>query len=249
MEEVKKGNRSSFDMEEYKYTVEKDRFTNGYDRMFSDYIGIIMGIFPIFVAVFMSIKDTKTNMYSLVYSRNTSSTKLILSRYFALVFMMILPIIALGVKETVIFVLYANTNNVSIDIFALFKYIVWWIVPTLMIVTSIGMFLTILTDTVLAIAIGLLIWFMNVSSISLEGNYPLTGLFIRHNDYRKGILIVENFREIMTNRILITSLSLLIVIATIYAYEKKRSGKIDIGTKMGKYLRFNKNKHKINYSK
>ncbi len=160
-------------MEEYKYNIENDKLTNGYAQLFSDYIGIIMGIFPIFVAVFMSIKDSKTRMNLLIYSRKVSLLKLVLCRYFALVFMMLIPVVALRIKETVVFIFFANNQGLSIDLFAFIKYIVWWILPTLMIITSIGMFLTIFTDTAIAIVIGLFIWFINLMNIELIGDYPL----------------------------------------------------------------------------
>lgn len=236
-------------MEEYEYVIKEDKLTGAYGRVFSDYLGIVMGIFPIFVAVFMSIKDKKTKMDSLIYSRNTSSSKLMLSRFFALVFMMILPVIALAIKETIIFIIYANTNSISIDILGIIKYAIWWLVPTLMMTTSIGMFLTLLTDTPIAIIIGLFNWFLNLNNIALQGDYPVLGLFIRHNSYRNGLLIVENFNQIMINRILITVISLLVVLASIFIYEQKRSGKIDIGTKVGKWFSFNKNKHKASHIK
>jgi len=236
-------------MEDYEYTINKDKLTSAYARLFCDYIGIIIGIFPIFVAVFMSIKDKKTKMYNLVYSRNTSSLKLIFSRYFALVFMMLIPVMALGIKETIIFILYANSNNLSIDLFAFIKYIIWWIMPTLMMITSLGIFLTLLTDTPLVILVGLFIWFINLNNIKLSGDYPTLGLFIRHNTERNGTLIAENFNKIMMNRLLITGISLLIVLATSYIYEKKRSGRLDISTKMEKWFRFSKSKHKTSYIK
>lgn len=236
-------------IEEYEYLIEKDKLTNGYARLFSDYLGIVMGIFPIFVAVFMSIKDRKTKMSPLIYSRNTSSSKIILTRFFSLVFMMLIPIIVLGIKETATCYIYANSNNIAIDVFAFIKYIVWWLLPTLMMVTSIGMFFTLLTDTPIAIAIGLFMWFSNLINIGLKGDYPILGLFVRHNSYKNGILIAENFSKIMTNRLLITGISLLIVGTTICIYESKRSGKLDMGRKMGKLFSFNKDKHKTSYSK
>ncbi len=236
-------------VEEYEYMLQKDKLTSGYARLFCDYMGIVVGIFPIFVVVFTSIKDRRSKMEELVYFRETSSLKLLLSRYFSLIFMMILPIIILGIKETITFMSFANSENLNIDLFAFVKYIVWWILPTLMIVTAIGMFLTTLTDTPVAIAVELFIWFFNINNIQLTGDYPLLGLFIRHNNRGKGMLIVENFSKIMTNRLVIAALALLIVIVTVFIYEQKRRGKLDIGRKMGKWFSFNKNKPKVKYTR
>lgn len=235
-------------VEEYEYMIQKDKLTNGYARLFCDYMGIVIGIFPIFVVVSTAIKDKRSKMEELVYFRETSSLKLVLSRYFSLVFMMILPIIILGIKETITFISFANTENLSVDLFAFVKYIVWWILPTLMIVTAIGMFLTTLTDTPVAIAVELFIWFFNINNIQLTGDYPLLGLFVRHNNRGKGMLIAENFSKIMTNRLAIAALALLIVIVTVFIYEQKRRGKLGVRRKMGKWFSFNKNKPKVKYT-
>lgn len=234
---------------EHQYMMHEDKLTNAYARLFCDYMGVVMGIFPIFVAVFMSIRDNRSKMNELVYLRNTSSLKLILSRYFSMVFMMILPIILLGIKETYTFMSFAKSENLSIDLLAFIKYTAWWLLPTLMIVTAIGVFLTTLTNTPVAIAVSLFIWFFNLYNIKLAGDYPLLGLFIRHNidmPNGEGALIVENFGAIMTNRIIITALALLMVIITIFIYEQKRRGRFDINTKIRKRIRFNKNKYEAN---
>ncbi|AFS79747.1 ABC transporter permease protein [Gottschalkia acidurici 9a] len=241
-------------VQEYEHMVENNKFKyefpswmNGYARLFCDYIGIVMGIFPIFVAVFMSIKDNRSKMSALVYSRSASSSKIVLSRYFSLIFMMILPVIAIGIKETTTFMVFANNQNFNIDAFAFIKYIAWWIIPTIMIVTAVGILLTTLTDTPVAILVGLIMWCFSVASIELTGDYPLLGLFIRHNSENEGTLIIENFSEIMLNRVAITGFALLIVIATVFIYEQKRRGKLDISSKIGKWNRFNKVESKTNH--
>ncbi len=42
------------------------------------------------------------------------------------------------------------------------------------------------------------------------------------------MMVVENYNKIMSNRLLITGLSLFIVVATIIIYERKRRGKLEI---------------------
>ncbi|MCD5414709.1 MAG: ABC transporter permease [Clostridiales bacterium] len=218
----------------YKYIVSEDKFTNAYARLSADYLGIVMCIFPVFVAVLMSLKDKKTKMLELVFSRKTSSLKLIFTRYFSLVFMMILPVLLLSFRETITFISFANIENVNIDLFAFFKYTIWWILPTLMLVTAIGVFITTVTGRAIAIAIVLFLWFLNISTIDLSGEYPILGFLIRHNTMRDGALITENFNSIMMNRLLIAGLAILLVIATVAIYEQKRSGKFGFNRKTRK---------------
>jgi hypothetical protein len=183
-------------------------------------------------------------MNELVYSRNTSSIKLILSRYFALVVMMIIPILLISLEPLIQFIRFSAVENIPIDVFAFIKYILWWIMPTLMIVTAIGIFLSTLTNTAAAIAVQLFIWFLNISTIGLTGDYPTFGLFIRHNDSKMGTLIRDNAASITMNRFIITLIALILVVITTYVYEQKRRGNFDFNTKDRKLFKFNGNKSK-----
>ena len=65
--------------------------------------------------------------------------------------MMILPVLILGMKDLLPLIFFAKDKGISIDNLAFIKYTLWWILPTLMIVTAGGMSITILTDTPVAI--------------------------------------------------------------------------------------------------
>ncbi|MGX9755287.1 ABC transporter permease [Clostridioides difficile] len=235
-------------MQDYNYTIQNDKVTNGYARIFCDYIGIILSIFPVFVAVFMSMKDRRSRMSEIVYSKQASTSKIILSRYFALVFMMMLPVLILGIKELLPLISFAGDEGISIDNLAFIKYTLWWLLPTLMIVTAIGMSLTVLTDTPVAIIVQLIWWFYSINSIGLKGDYPSMGLMIRHNNVLNGTIIAENFNAIMSNRLLMGLGALIIVLITIFLYEQKRRGNLNVGSKFSKLFSFNKRKLQIKHS-
>lgn len=235
-------------MQDYNYTIQKDKVTNGYARIFCDYIGIILSIFPVFVAVFMSMKDRRSRMSEIVYSRQASTSKIILSRYFALVFMMMLPVLILSIKELLPLISFAKDEGISVDNLAFVKYTLWWLLPTLMIVTAVGVSLTVLTDTPVAIIFQLVWWFYSINSIGLEGDYPSVGLMIRHNNVLNGTIIVENFNSIMSNRILMGLGALIIVLITTFLYEQKRRGNLNVGSKFSQLFSFNKRKLQIKYS-
>ncbi|NMB00726.1 MAG: ABC transporter permease [Firmicutes bacterium] len=223
-------------VEEWEYMVHKDLITNGLARRFCDYLGIVLGIFPIFVAVFMAIKDRRTRMEQAVYSRQASSAKIVISRYFALVIMMILPVILLGLKETVVALYFGTSNSYPVDAFAFGRYIFWWLVPTLMFVTALAIFLTYLTDTPVAIVVGLVLWLFNLNSIRLTGDYPVWGLFVRHNSLLEANLILENYGAIWANRLTISGLALFFILTTVYVYTMKRGGRLDLVSTLRKPL-------------
>ncbi|HDZ5392659.1 TPA: ABC transporter permease [Clostridioides difficile] len=234
-------------MKNYNYTIQKDKVSNGYARIFCDYIGIVLSIFPVFVAVFMSLKDKRSRMREIIYSKQVSSCKIVLSRYFALVFMMILPVLILGMKDLLPLIFFAKDKGISIDNLAFIKYTLWWILPTLMIVTAVGMSITTLTDTPVAIIVQLIWWFYSINSTGLKGDYSTMGLMIRHNSVLNGDIIIQNFNQIMINRIVISLEALVLVLLAIFLYEQKRRGNLDVWAKFSKLFSSNKRKLQIKH--
>lgn len=68
---------------EYGQTIRGDKVTGGFARLFCDYMGLSLGLYPIFIIVFMWLKGRMDNMAELLYIRKVSSIKLVLTRYLA----------------------------------------------------------------------------------------------------------------------------------------------------------------------
>ncbi|MBX4266929.1 ABC transporter permease [Clostridium estertheticum] len=236
-------------MKTYKDLIEKDKITNGFARMFSDFMGIVMGLFPVFVVVSFIRKDIKSNMKQVIYSRRVSSTKLILSRYSALVIMMMIPILLLACVSTLQIVSFSEKLNLTVDYFAFFKYSIGWLMPTLMAVTAVGMFLTLLTETAIAIPVQMIWWYYSISKGVLIGSYDLSQLVIRFNTIYDRDEFVSIINNIFLNRMFFISISAIFVIASIYILNLKRIGRIDFYDKYSKHFTNFKSKFKNSFSK
>ncbi|MBW9158988.1 ABC transporter permease [Clostridium tagluense] len=236
-------------MKTYKDLIEKDKITNGFARLFCDYMGIVMGLFPVFVVVSFIRKDRKSNMKELIYSRRVSSAKLILSRYSALVIMMMLPILLLAGVSTFQAVSFNEKLNLTVDYFAFFKYSIGWLMPTLMVVTAVGMFLTLLTETAIAIPVQMIWWYSSISKGVLIGSYDLSQLMIRFNTIEYRDVFVSIIPNIFLNRIFFISVSAIFVIASIYILKLKRTGRIDFYDRYSKCFTNFKGKFKNSFSK
>ncbi|MBU3217640.1 ABC transporter permease [Clostridium estertheticum] len=236
-------------MKTYKDLIEKDKITNGFARLFSDFMGIVMGLFPVFVVVPFIRKDRKSNMNELIYSRRVSSAKLILSKYSALIIMMMIPIFLLAGVSTLQAVSFSEKLNLTVDYFAFFKYSIGWLMPTLMAVTAVGMFLTLLTETAIAIPVQMIWWYSSVFKGILIGSYDLSQLVIRFNTIYHRDEFVSIIYNIFLNRMFFISLSAIFVIASIYILNLKRIGRIDFYDKYSKYFTNFKSKFKNNFSK
>ena len=234
-------------LQEYTDFIETDEVTNAYARLFCDYMGIVVAFFGTFVPVSFLLRDKKAAMTQLIYSRKISSTKIILSKYFALVLMLVLPFIVISVIPLIQIQELVNlVDGVKLDMFAFIKYIIAWILPTIMITTALAFILTILFDSPIGIIIGFVWGFFDMSS-SMDrmqgGNYG-TELTIRHNTVGNLQNMINEIDILIINRVGYVVLSLIVVGISIYIYELKRRGRVNIGGSIKKLFRNNKNANK-----
>lgn len=209
----------------YNLIVNEDKFTGAYARLFCDYVGIILSILPVFIAVAICLKDKQAKMNNLIYARKISSFKLILSRYFAVVISVMLPTVILAyISNSTV---WGQYSGMILDYLAPLKYALGWLMPSVMIAAAIGMFFTELIRTPIAIAIQGLWWFidLNAGVGRLRGVHTLFELTPRHNSLGNTQIFLDEFHTLVTNRLIIAGAALLLVAATVIIYEQKRRGK------------------------
>lgn len=209
----------------YNLIVNEDKFTGAYARLFCDYTGIILSILPAFIAVAICLKDKRAKMNDLIYVRKTSSFKLILSRYFAIVISVMLPTVILAyISNSTV---WGQYSGMALDYLAPLKYALGWLMPSVMIATAIGMFFTELTGTPIAIAIQALWWFidLNAGVGRLRGVHTMFELTPRHNSLGNTQIFLDEFHTLVANRLMIAGTALLLVAVTVIIYEQKRRGK------------------------
>lgn len=214
-------------LEEYNQTINQDKVTGGFARLYCDYMGLVLGLYPVFLVVIIWLKDRMSNATELIYSRKVSSTKLVLSRYLAGITMVLIPVLLLSLESLVPLISFGAKNGIPIDYFAYIKYIAGWLLPEVMVVCAIGMFFTLLTDSPVAIAFQFVWWMVDKGSTGLSGDTKLMTLMIRHNTLRGYKIIQENLQTICTNRLFMAGTGILFVILSICFLAFKRKGKIN----------------------
>lgn len=215
----------------YEFAKDYDKVTGGYARLFSDYAGVVvLSILPVFLAVILCMRDRQARMSELLYTRQASSLKIVFARFLALITAEMLPVIVLSYVSNMS--IWGEYPGMTLDYLAPFKYDFGWLMPTAMIVTAVGMFLTELTSTPIAVALCGLWWLVdvNLGFESLQDNYGLFRLAPRHNSgamsYFRTEDFVGNLGRLAANRLLFTVLSILLVFLTVVVYEAKRKGKL-----------------------
>lgn len=220
-------------LEEYEDILYKDKLSNAFARIFSDYLGIIMGILPVFLAVTRGLRDKRTQVNEVIYAKSTSSSTVILSRYLSTVVMLVIPILLLSISPTLENMYYGNSLGISIDVFAYIKHIFGWIVPTILFMTAIGFLFTELTDSAIGIMVAAAVWIISVfmSFGSLVGEFGWK-LIPRFNTVGSHDLFKNEYSQLVTNRLFYSTISIGLIMLTIYIYSKKRKGELNFREKI-----------------
>jgi hypothetical protein len=114
---------------------------------------------------------------------------------------------------------------------------------------AVAFVLTTITSSPLAIAVQFLWSFISLTVGGFAAYNSGTGdlvhyglnLMIRHNTVGNLQFYKDNFTQLIINRIFYTVLSLVLVILTIFIYEQKRKGEIDVRGSLRKIFRNRKN--------
>ena len=228
---------------EYENLIEKDKFTGGYARLFSDYLGIVLGIMPVFVAVTRCMRDRRAKMQELIYVRKVSSGTVILSRYIAMVVTMLLPVIFAALYTLMQCIGYTKGMDIAIDYLAFVPSVFVWLLPEIMVVSALGMFLTELTDTAIAVLVQAVWWY---TGVFMQGDVLTSGdfgfhLVIRHNSVLDYQVFADHYQEFIINRAFYAGVALFFVVLSVWVYSMKRKGAWDF---YGKILRGSKRKSK-----
>ena len=223
-------------VDEYHTTIYDDKVTIAFARLFCDYLSRTLGLYPVFLAVAMWMRDRRCRMQELINVKAIGTAKLIIVRYLALLAAVLIPVFLLSLESLVPLVEFSVETGIEIDLFAFAKYILWWLLPTSMIVLALGMFLTILTRTPVAVIVQLVWWFMDSSFTELSGDTGLFTLMIRHNLLNGSELIRQDLGIIWMNRGIMAGVAVLLALLSIVIYDMKRGGKLEQKNKMPKWL-------------
>lgn len=204
--------------------IKEDKITGGLARLFSDYVGIDLGILPVFAAAWLTAADRKRRMHELVYTRDISSVKLVFTRYAALLFTMFIPVAA----EMLIALIQALVvyRGESMDMLAFFKLPMIWLIPILMFSTAVGVLLTEVFSSPVAILVQVVIWFHSV----VMTDFPLSGeagkftLVCRHNTAFGREIFLAGMDDFIFSRIFWTIVSLAMMLLAAAVYSAKRGG-------------------------
>lgn len=221
-------------VEEYQAICEKDKITGAFARLFCDYAGIMLALLPLFLGVTRCLRDKRARAADVIYARNCSSWKVVLTRYAANVIMVFLPVLVVACIYQFPVFFRAGTMGITPDYFSFPWYSLVWLLPEIMIVLAVSFFITELTEGIWAVFIQVIWAFVSLSSTkTLSGDFGFR-LIARWNELGSTMEFFAQRREFFINRGFYTVLAVLFVCGTVIVYEKKRQEGVTIFGKIFK---------------
>ena len=123
-------------MNEYEKTIYDDKVSTAFARLFCDYMTRSLGLYPVFLVAIFWLKDRRNHTNELIDCKQVGTAKLITVRFLAMLVAVMIPIFALSLESLIPLIEFSADTGIVIDMFAFLKYIIWWLLPTAMIVTS-----------------------------------------------------------------------------------------------------------------
>ena len=115
-------------LEDYESIIRDDKVIGAYARLFCDYMGLMLGILPVFLAVSRELRDKKSKTALVIYSKKCSSLKIIFARYSAIFVVSLLPAVIFAIILLGYAGLQADAIGVSPDILLYFSYLGSWLI-------------------------------------------------------------------------------------------------------------------------
>ncbi|NLL00536.1 MAG: ABC transporter permease [Clostridiales bacterium] len=225
-------------MDDYRSIIENDHVSGAYARLFADYMGIILAILPVFLAVTRVLKDRRAKAEQVIYSKGRSSAVIILTRYTAIIAMTLLPVIILSINPLLQTIYVAANNGITADYFAFIKIIFGWVLPTILFSVSMGFLLTELTNGLLAILLQAIFWIVSVfAANTIIVGYVGWNLVPRFNTVGSYEVFISIFNDLVKNRIFYTIISILMLFGSIILYDMKRRGRMHLDRALSKDIK------------
>ncbi|MGM0421425.1 MAG: hypothetical protein ACQEQG_10635 [Bacillota bacterium] len=194
--------------------------TASYGRLFSDYLGITAGFFPIFIGAFLLSRDRRTGMEELIRARKVNPYFYVGGKIVGVFLILGAFYLLLSLLPTFNLYQISMENGWDFHWFGVIKYVGAWILPSLLFVLSATVFVSEFTGSSL-VAVGVqLIWLFR-SMLPLKGDYSLTKYIIRFNTAGSHELYNNVWSNILNNRLFFLGLSFALILLTAKIWQKK----------------------------
>ena len=211
-------------VKEFNDICDIDHVTDSYMRLFCDYAEIMLGLLPIFVMVTRCVRDRRSHAMQVIFSKPSSSARIVLSRYLANLAMVLIPVLILAFAMELPYVYQAHTLGVTPHYLSFIKYTFVWLLPVTAWIMALSYLLAELTNGIVAVIVPVLYtFFCDLSGNVLVGDWGFK-LMPRWNTFGEAEYFMQHQNELYVNRLFYGGLAVCAVMLTVFIYNCKRKG-------------------------
>lgn len=212
--------RASFEM-----ILNKDHVSGAYARLVCDYLGIILGLVPVFLAATVVLRDKRSQSEFVIYTKAISSFKLQTARFFATIVLILIPVLLFSLMPALQANVIAEKFHQSGDLWLFYQYILGWTLPSIIAVVGISFFITTIFGGITSVMVQIAIWLISISMAypNMIGNVGFH-LVPRFNAVGHREIFEEIFQQFVINRMFWTCIGILCFLVSIIIYDYKRKG-------------------------
>ncbi|MDU5333142.1 ABC transporter permease [Enterococcus sp.] len=216
--------------ENFQTILKKDRVSGAFARMACDYLGLILGLVPVFVAATVVLRDKRAQSQLVVNSKRISTFKLHGTRFLSTVLLILLPVMILSLLPAIQSVYVAQKYQDTGDLLLFYQYIIGWTLPTIVAVVGMSFLITTLFNGLVSVIFQLGFWLLSLlnNGQQIVGSVRLN-LIPRFNDVGSREVFERIFSELVINRIFWLILGLICFLISCVVFDLKRKGRMRYG--------------------
>ncbi|MGG5371307.1 ABC transporter permease [Enterococcus sp. AZ196] len=208
----------------------EDRVSGAFARMSCDYLVIILGLVPVFIAATVVLRDKRAQSQLVISTKRISTFKLYGTRFLATILLLLLPIILFSLMPAVQSVYVAQKYQHTGDLLLFYQYILGWTLPTIVAVVGISFLVTTLFNGLVSVIFQVGFWLLSLMTNGRQvvGSVGLN-LMPRFNNVGSREIFEHIFSELVINRIFWFALGLICFFISCVIVDLKRKGKVLYG--------------------
>lgn len=210
---------------EFERIVKDDQVSGAYARIICDYFGIILGILPVFLGATICLRDRRSGVQTVVFTKEVSSFKLITARFSSGIVSILVPVFLFSLIPATQTLYIAKQVGAQGSLVVFYSYLIVWLIPSVVAVTGLSFLTTELFGGTVAIVIQLVWWFLAIFTgvKQLVGHVGLS-LIPRFNRVGLTEVFQDIQKDFMINRLFFLVVGLGCLAAMIGVYQRKRGG-------------------------
>ena len=191
---------------------------------------IILSLAPVFLAATVLIRDQRTMSQDTIFTKKTSTIKLVGIRYLSVVILMTVVAAIVAIMPTAQSMFVASKLGVFGNPLIVYAYLAVWLIPSILAVTGISFFITSLFGGIVSVLTAFVMWFtaLNLGATKLDG-FAGWNLIPRFNQVGARSEFEVLLPQLINNRLLWSGIGLACVLLSVVIIDLKRKGVLRIG--------------------